>query len=122
MLATFAASGDKPEPPEFIGMLEGASGTPIGETEGSCGGGSTPLDDPAIFCVPLSPVAGAHGVFESGSKPLAVGLPCVAEVGRRELELGGTLGAFAALDAGSLEAVLGLLLGAVGELLGALDA
>jgi len=120
MLATFAASPDKPDALTFVGTLGVASGDPIGETDGVCGGGSAApaaLGSPA----PLAPAfvgTGVLGTFGSGSAPL--GLPDAAALGVRVLgALGGALGAPATRDAGLPEAAFGLTLGALGALLDA---
>jgi hypothetical protein len=120
MLATFAASRDRAGPPVLVGMLDGASGTPIGESEGACGGGSAAPGDPVTFCA-LSPVGGgALGTFEGGSAALAVGVFGVAAVGVCVLgALVGALGVLPPLGAESLDAALGLPLGALGALLDA---
>ena len=117
MLATFAASLDKPGVLALVGILV-ASGVPIGETDGTCGGGSAAPGDPAGFCVPALVGVGALGTLESGGTPLAVGVLGDVAVGIRVLgALGDALGAFAALDAGLLGVALGLPLGALGALL-----
>lgn len=118
MLATFAASRDKPGTLALGGILTGESGAPIGETDGVCGGGSAAPSDPVAFCAPAPVGAGAFGTFESGSAPFAVGvLGGVTTVGVRVLgAFGGTLGAFAPPGEVLARAPLGLLLGTLGSL------
>jgi hypothetical protein len=121
MLATFPASRDKAGLPALVGIVDGARGAPIGETEGACGGGSAGSDVPVKFCAPSLLGAGTLGwTFGSGDPTPAVAVLGVAAVGVRVLgALVGALGAYAPLDAGVLGAALGLPLGALGALLDA---
>lgn len=79
----------------FVGVLESASGAPIGETDGVCGGGSDAPDAPETFCATsVAGLAMLGAVFESGAAPVAVGVfGGVAVAGRVLGALGAVLDA-----------------------------
>ena len=105
-MAASAASRDKVGAPTSVDILGVASGAPIGETDGVCGGGIAASDTPLAL-------------FESGTAPLAVGVFGGAVVVGRTLGALDAFGTFVAPGTELLGAALGWLLGALGTLVDA---